>query len=57
MSAGGDTVRWRGGSGKVVKAGKHGVVIDKGIREQTRNVLERIKLVLETAATSLSQAL
>ena len=41
------------------QTGRHPVTGEtgKGIREQTRNVLERIKLILEAAGTSLDNVL
>ena len=41
------------------QTGRHPVTgeVGKDIREQTRNVLERIKLILETAGTSLDNVL
>ena len=41
------------------QTGRHQVTgeVGNGIREQTRNVLERIKLVLEAAGTSLDNVL
>ena len=41
------------------QTGRHPITgeVGKGIREQTRNVLERIKMILEAAGTSLENVL
>ena len=49
----GDLVFVAGQTGRHPKTGEVG----KDIREQTRNVLERIKLILEAAGTSLDSVL